>query len=167
MKKLFEVVAVVGVTAILFVGCAGTESAAQNNSEATQETEIEESIMDPETLNQSVQDTLTYEGGLYVNGNQDCEMELAIFKNEEGESIYLIYDAGMIEYGIYDTEDAVAEDGTEYEQINVRDDLTYGYYFSEDMTEGMLVDEDGVVYASLALDERVARDLVRTTIVGE
>ena len=83
------------------------------------------------------------------------------------ESIYLIYDAGMIEYGIYDTEDAVAEDGTEYEQINVRDDLTYGYYFSEDMTEGMLVDEDGVVYASLALDERVARDLVRTTIVGE
>ena len=35
------------------------------------------------------------------------------------------------------------------------------------MTEGMLVDEDGVVYASLALDESVARDLVRTTIVGE
>ena len=33
--------------------------------------------------------------------------------------------------------------------------------------KGMLVDEDGVVYASLALDERVARDLVRTTIVGE
>lgn len=87
MKKLFEVVAVVGVTAILFAGCAGTESAAQNNSEATQETEIEESIMDPETLNQSVQDTLTYEGGLYVNGNPDSDMELAIFKNEEGESI--------------------------------------------------------------------------------
>ena len=88
-------------------------------------------------------------------------------RNEEGDVIYIIYELGSYEYGMYTTEDAKLDDGREYEKIIVNDEKTYGYYFADNLEEGILISANGEVYDALALDESVARDLVRTTIVGE
>lgn len=51
--------------------------------------------------------------------------------------------------------------------IIVNDDKSYGYYFDEDLTTGILIGEDGKARDAIELDESVARDLVKTTVVGE
>ena len=127
----------------------------------------EEAGMDPEAENETIQATLTYMGGLYVNGNPDNDMELAIFRDEDGNVIYVIYELGTLNYGFYTTEDATTEDGRTYEKVLVDEKTTYGYYFNEDLESGILIGTDGTVYDALALDESVARDLVKTTITGQ
>jgi len=107
-------------------------------------------------------DTLTYMGGLYVNGNPHTDMELAIFRNNTGDVIYAIYELGRHDYGAFATKDATTADGTTYTQILASENKTYGYYFNEDLTSGILVSADGQVYDALALDETVARDLMPT-----
>jgi len=107
-------------------------------------------------------DTLTYMGGLYVNGNPHTDMELAIFRNNTGDVIYAIYELGRHDYGAFATKDATTADGTTYTQILASENKTYGYYFNEDLTSGILVSADGQVDDALALDETVARDLMPT-----
>ena len=51
--------------------------------------------------------------------------------------------------------------------IIVNDDKSYGYYFDEDLTTGILIGEDGKARDAIELDESVARDLLKTTVVGE
>jgi len=121
---------------------------------------------DPEVLNQSVQDTLTYMGGLYVNGDPQSDMELAIFRNDDGNIVYIIYELGGYEYGFFTAQDAKTDGGTAYTQLSV-DNKTYGYSFNQDLTGGILINAAGQIYSALALDESVARDMVRATIVGE
>ena len=72
-----------------------------------------------------------------------------------------------LNYGFYTTEDATTEDGRTYEKVLVDEKTTYGYYFNEDLESGILIGTDGTVYDALALDESVARDLVKTTITGQ
>lgn len=146
------------------------EETAEETTEAVEdaaEDVSEEAGMDPEAENEAIQATLTYMGGLYVNGNPDDDMELAIFRNEDGDTIFVIYELGAFNYGFYTTEDATTEDGREYEKVLVDDETTYGYYFNEDLESGILVGADGTVYDAIALDESVARDLVKTTITGQ
>ena len=151
---------------------AATETAAEATEADTETTEAaddvsEEAGMDPEAENETIQATLTYMGGLYVNGNPDNDMELAIFRNEDGNVIYVIYELGTLNYGFYTTEDATTEDGRTYEKVLVDEKTTYGYYFNEDLESGILIGTDGTVYDAIALDESVARDLVKTTITGQ
>ena len=94
-------------------------------------------------------------------------MKLAIFRNEDGNVIYVINELGTLNYGFYTTEDATTEDGRTYEKVLVDEKTTYGYYFNEDLESGILISTDGTVYDALALDESVARDLVKTTITGQ
>ena len=130
----------------------------------TEDSVYEEINLDEEV--EKVQATLTYMGGLYVNHDPENDMELAIFRNEDGDIIYIIYELGHYDYGMYTTEDKTLEDGTTYEEIQATD-ATYGYYFDEDLTTGILVGADGVVREAIELDESVARDLVTYTIKGE
>ena len=118
-------------------------------------------------VNRDAQDTLRYMGGLYVNGNPENDMELAVFRNEQDEVLFVIYELGTYEYGTYTTEDAETEDGRAYTKIMVDDEKAYGYSFSENLTEGILVSADGKVYNALALDESAARDLAGAMITGE
>jgi hypothetical protein len=196
MKKFLTVVAGMSMAAMVLAGCGGndqgttapeteiaeavTEGAAEvvsGAAEAVSEGAAEvaegaasaaaDEMISDEENNELVQATLTYMGGLYVNSNPDNDMELAIFRNEEGDIIYIIYELGSYEYGMYTTEDAKLDDGRTYEKIIVNDEKTYGYYFADNLEEGILISTNGEVYDALALDESVARDLVRTTIVGE
>ena len=148
-----------------------TEEVAEEPTEETAEEPTEEAAEGEDEIDidaevETIQASLTYMGGLYVNGNPDCDMELALFRNETGDMIALIYDQGTIEYGNYETEDGTLDDGTAYTILHI-DNKTFGYYFDETLETGILVDQDGNVNEALALDESVARDLVTTTIVGE
>ena len=126
----------------------------------------EDEGLDAESVNQGVQASITYLGGLYVNRDPENDMELAIFKNEEGDLVYVIYELGIYDYGTYTTEDAINDDGREYTKILASEGRTWGYYFSDDLTEGILIGSDGKARDALALDESVARDLVKTIIMG-
>ena len=143
-----------------------TEETAEEPTEEAAEAEAEDEGVDEEANLEAVQASLTYMGGLYVNGNPDCDMELALFRNEDGDMIGIVYELGNIEYGQYETEDGTLEDGTAYTIIKFGE-KTFGYYFDESLETGILVDQDGNVNEALALDESVARDLVTTTLMGE
>ena len=84
------------------------------------------------------------------------------FRNDTGDVIYAIYELGRYDYGTFTTEDATTADGTSYTQIFASENKTYGYYFNEDLTSGILVNADGQAYDALTLDETVARDLAQT-----
>ena len=128
--------------------------------------EAEDEGVDEEANLEAVQASLTYMGGLYVNGNPDCDMELALFRNDDGDMIAIVYELGNIEYGQYETEDGTLEDGTAYTIIKFGE-KTFGYYFDESLETGILVDQDGNVNEALALDEEEARALVTVTLMGE
>ncbi len=131
----------------------------------TEDSMYEEIDMEEEVA--KVQATLTYMGGLYVNHDPENDMELAIFRNEEGDIIYIIYELGHWDYGMYETLDKTTDDGRDYAEIQATD-AVYGYYFTdEECNEGILIGADGKVRDAIALDESVARDMVRYTLVGE
>ncbi|MBO6214683.1 MAG: hypothetical protein J6N76_04010 [Lachnospiraceae bacterium] len=146
-----------------------TEAAAEETAEAA-DNESAEALAEAEAMDEenaeAVLASLTYMGGLYVNGNPDCDMELAIFRRDDGGLVAVVYNLGSIWYGEYTTEDATLDDGSTYEKIKV-EDQEFGYYFSEDLTEGILIDNEGNKYDALAMDESVARDLVKTTLLGD
>lgn len=148
-----------------------TEEVAEEPAEETAEEPAEETAEGDDEIDiyaevETIQASLTYMGGLYVNGNPDCDMELALFKNEDGDMIAIVYDEGSIEYGNYETEDGTLDDGTAYTILYIGD-KTFGYFFEESLETGILIDQEGNVNEAIALDESVARDLVTTTIVGE
>lgn len=184
MKKV-KLLAITAVAAMgLMVGCgkakddnqpqqAPKESVVTETSVSVVETDLsvtEDSVyeeIDMEEEVAKVQATLTYMGGLYVNHDPENDMELAIFRNEEGDIIYIIYELGHWDYGMYETVDKTTDDGRDYAEIQTSDPV-YGYYFTdEECNEGILIGADGKVRDAIALDESVARDMVRYTLVGE
>lgn len=184
MKKV-KLLAITAVAAMgLMVGCgkakddnqpqeAPKESVVTETSASVVETDLsvtEDSVyeeIDMEEEVAKVQATLTYMGGLYVNHDPENDMELAIFRNEDGDLIYIIYELGHYDYGMYETIEKTLDDGTKYPEIQATD-ATYGYLFTDEAcTEGFLVGADGKKRDAIELDESVARDLVRYTLVGE
>ena len=191
MKKKFVVVAMITVmsTAFMLTGCTNetpAEPAVEPTEEVTEEAEateevveeepveeepveeevVEEEVVDDAANLEAVQASLTYMGGLFVNDSEDCDTELAIFKNEDGNLVYLVYEADNIYYGL-DPEctDLELEDGTSITAFTL-DDADFGYTFSEDMTEGILVDSKGDIHTAAELSEEEARAMVAVTLVG-
>ncbi|WP_044914393.1 hypothetical protein [Butyrivibrio sp. WCE2006] len=114
---------------------------------------------------QAVQDTLVFMGGLKTADDAEKSIDIAMFRNDQGDIIYIYEEDGSLDYGIYTTEDATTEDGREYAKIT-GSDKTYGYYFNEDLTTGIIVDTTGKVFEAVELDETAAREYVAKTIGG-
>ena len=175
MKKV-KLLAITAIAAMgLMVGCGKAKDDNQPQQAPKESVVTEDSVktesmyeeIDMEEEVAKVQATLTYMGGLYVNHDPANDMELAIFRNEEGDIIYIIYELGHWDYGMYETLDKTTDDGRDYAEIQTSDPV-YGYYFTdEECNEGILIGADGKVRDAIALDESVARDMVRYTLVGE
>ena len=109
-----------------------------------------------------VQPTLTYFGSLKATDSEDC---FAVFKNEDGDLVYIFKFDGSLDYGIptESTGTATTNQGHEYTTVKLGE--TYGYYFTnDDATEGYLVDKDGNEIAAKELGEDGARALVDETL---
>lgn len=190
MKKKFVVIAMITAmsTAFMFTGCTNEtpaktpapveeaevteETTPEATEEVTEEEPVEEEateeeIPDEEANLEAVQASLTYMGGLFVSDSEESDTELAIFKNEDGNLVYLVYEADNIYYGL-DPEctDLELEDGTVVTAFDL-EDKSFGYTFSEDMTEGILVDSNGDIHTAAELSEEEARAMVTVTLVGE
>ncbi|MCR5055200.1 MAG: hypothetical protein K6A69_10195 [Lachnospiraceae bacterium] len=142
MKKKLSVIGIMAITVLaLFAGC-GKKA---DSEFATAE---------------DIQPTLTYFGSLKANDTDD---QMAVFKNENGDVIYLFKFDGVLDYGIVEeTGTATTDDGQEYATVDLME--TYGYYFTnEDATEGILV-KDGEVLKATELGEEGARELVNETL---
>ena len=87
--------------------------------------------------------------------------------NENLDTVCLVSKLGNFYYEILSgSEQATTADGREYTSITVNDH-NFGYAFAEDLNDAFLVDEDGTVYEAKELDESVARNMVRYTLLGE
>ncbi|MCR5674662.1 MAG: hypothetical protein K6G16_03035 [Lachnospiraceae bacterium] len=125
----------------------------------------EDGLMSLEDQIKAVQDTLTYMGGLKTADGADKKIELAIFRNDNGDVIYIYAEGDSLDYGIYTTETTKTADGREYARIT-GGTSTYGYYFNDDLVSGILVDTAGNVYDAVELDEDACRAYVAKTLGG-
>ena len=144
---------------------AAQEVAEQVEDAAEQVEEVAEEMPDPEEEIQNVQDTLTFMGGLKTADDADKAIDIAMFRNENGDIIYIYEEDGSLDYGMYTTEDTTTDDGKQYAKIEGRLG-TYGYYFNEDLVTGIIVDTEGNVYDAVELDEAGAREYVSKTLGG-
>ena len=124
-----------------------------------------EEMMSLEEQIQAVQDTLVFMGGLKTGDDAAKDIEIAMFRNDQGDIIYVYVEDGHLDYGMWTTEDATTADGKPYSKLT-GGEKEYGYYFNEDLVTGIIVDADGTVYDAVELDENVARDLVSKTLGG-
>ena len=124
-----------------------------------------EEMMSLEEQIQAVQDTLVFMGGLKSGDDAAKDIEIAMFRNDQGDIIYVYVEDGHLDYGMWTTEDATTADGKPYSKLT-GGEKEYGYYFNEDLVTGIIVDADGTVYDAVELDEKVARDLVSKTLGG-
>ena len=144
MKKKLGLLLTVAVLALsVFVGCGN---------------KAEEEVATAE----DIQPTLTYFGSLKANDSDD---QFAIFRNDQGDIVYLFKFGDTLDYGIptESTGEATTADGQTYTTVKLAD-ITYGYAFTDtDATEGFIVDKDGNVYPAKELGEDGARELVSQT----
>ncbi len=140
-----------------------TEAAEQ--TEDTQAAEDGEEEIDFEAEVQAVQNSLTYMGGLKSADGSDKAIDFAIFRNEDGEVIYIYRDDQIFDYGMFTTEDAKTDDDKEYTKIKGTMG-EYGYHFNEELVSGMIIDSEGKAYDAVELDEDGSRELVRNTLGG-
>lgn len=124
-----------------------------------------EEMMSLEEQIQAVQDTLVFMGGLKTGDDAAKDIEIAMFRNDQGDIIYVYVEDGHLDYGMWTTEDATTADGKPYSKLT-GGEKEYGYYFNEDLVTGIIVDADGTVYDAVELDEKVARDFVSQTLGG-
>ena len=124
-----------------------------------------EEMMSLEEQIQAVQDTLVFMGGLKTGDDAAKDIEVAMFRNDQGDIIYVYVEDGHLDYGMWTTEDATTADGKPYSKLT-GGEKEYGYYFNEDLVTGIIVDADGTVYDAVELDEKVARDFVSQTLGG-
>ena len=124
-----------------------------------------EEMMSLEEQIQAVQDTLVFMGGLKTGDDAAKDIEVAMFRNDQGDIIYVYVEDGHLDYGMWTTEDATTDDGKPYYKLT-GGEKEYGYYFNEDLVTGIIVDADGTVYDAVELDEKVARDFVSQTLGG-
>ena len=122
-------------------------------------------MMSLEEQIQAVQDTLVFMGGLKTGDDAAKDIEIAMFRNDQGDIIYVYVEDGHLDYGMWTTEDATTADGKPYSKLT-GGEKEYGYYFNEDLVTGIIVDADGTVYDAVELDEKVARDFVSQTLGG-
>ena len=124
-----------------------------------------EEMMSLEEQIQAVQDTLVFMGGLKTGDDAAKDIEIAMFRNDQGDIIYIYVEDGHLDYGMWTTEDATTTDGKPYSKLT-GGEKEYGYYFNEDLVTGIIVDADGTVYDAVELDEKVAREFVGQTLGG-
>ena len=124
-----------------------------------------EEMMSLEEQIQAVQDTLVFMGGLKTGDDAAKDIEIAMFRNDQGDIIYIYVEDGHLDYGMWTTEDATTADGKPYSKL-IGGEKEYGYYFNEDLVTGIIVDADGTVYDAVELDETVSRELVSKTLGG-
>ena len=124
-----------------------------------------EEMMSLEEQIQAVQDTLVFMGGLKTGDDAAKDIEIAMFRNDQGDIIYVYVEDGHLDYGMWTAEDATTADGKPYSKLT-GGEKEYGYYFNEDLVTGIIVDADGTVYDAVELDEKVARDFVSQTLGG-
>ncbi len=103
-----------------------------------------------------------YMGGL-VSNEEGFDMKLGIYRIN-GDEVAVVTDGDDIYYGLYETEDAKFDDGTEFTLITVGD-KKFGYRFQDD-NKGFLVDNDDNIIEAVALDEQTAMELVEGTGMG-
>jgi hypothetical protein len=124
-----------------------------------------EEMMSLEEQIQAVQDTLVFMGGLKTDDGAAKDIEIAMFRNDQGDIIYIYVEDGHLDYGMWTAEDATTADGKPYSKLT-GGEKEYGYYFNEDLVTGIIVDADGTVYDAVELDETVSRELVSKTLGG-
>ncbi len=170
LRKVLAGLTVTTIFGILVACGKNAEQAATEVSEATEavsevaETAGEE-MMSLEEQIQAVQDTLVFMGGLKTGDDAAKDIEIAMFRNDQGDIIYIYVEDGHLDYGMWTTEDATTADGKPYSKLT-GGEKEYGYYFNEDLVTGIIVDADGTVYDAVELDEKIARDLVSKTLGG-
>ncbi len=145
-----------------------TAEAAVDSAEAVSETAeaVADEMPDLESEIEAVQNSLTFMGGLMTAEGAEKAIDIAMFRNDQGEIIYIYAVDGTIsDYGMYTTEDATTADGRTYSKIT-GSDKEYGYYFNEDLVTGIIVDTDGTVYDAVELTEEGAREFVRQSLGG-
>ncbi len=142
---------------------APADEAVQDAADAV--ADEEEGLMSLEDEIKAVQDTLTFMGGLKTADGADKKIDLAIFRNDDGDVIYIYVEDDSLDYGMYTTETTKTADGREYAKITGGNE-TYGYYFNEDLVSGILVDTKGNVYDAVELTEDAARAYVAKTLGG-
>ncbi len=125
----------------------------------------EEEMMSLEEQIQAVQNTLTFMGGLKTADGAAKDIDVAMFRNDQGDLIYIYVENGHLDYGMWTTEETTTADGKTYAKL-IGGEKEYGYYFNEDLKTGIIVDSEGTVYDAVELDEGVARAFVNTTLGG-
>ncbi|WP_026527992.1 hypothetical protein [Butyrivibrio sp. VCD2006] len=167
---------VTGVVAVMMIGsltaCGMTREVSSNlvveaswddSSDEEQAEYSEEEMMNLEEEINAVQESLIFMGGLKTTDDDFNEIDVAMFRNEDGEIVYIYEQDDTLDYGIYTTEYATTADGEEYAEIDGSIGK-YGYYFNEDLVSGIIIDTDGNVHEAIELDEEGARDYVRKTL---
>ena len=143
---------------------ASTTNAGETAAEVT-DAAGEEGMMSLEEQIQAVQDTLTFMGGLKTADGAAKDIDIAMFRNDQGDLIYIYVENGHLDYGMWTTEETTTADGKTYAKL-IGGEKEYGYYFNEDLKTGIIVDSEGTVYDAVELDEGVARAFVNTTLGG-
>ncbi len=144
------------------------EQVAEEVEETVEEAvdEAEDAMPTAEEEYEAVKATLTYMGGLYAV-DENCDLQIALFRNTDGDIVTVISKGGVVtDYGFAENEEAETEDGQAYTKI-LLDEKEFGYSFDEDLTSGIVVDEDGASYKANELDEEEAFAMVKSTIVVE
>lgn len=134
-------------------------------AEETAETAAEDEMPNPEEELQAVQDSLVFMGGLKTADDAAKKIDVCMFRNEQGDIIYIYNDGDIFDYGMFTTEEAKTDDGKTYEKL-IGTMGEYGYYFNEDLVSGIIVDSEGNVYDAVELDEAASRELVSKTLGG-
>ena len=133
--------------------------------EETAETAAEDEMPNPEEELQAVQDSLVFMGGLKTADDAAKKIDVCMFRNEQGDIIYIYNDGDIFDYGMFTTEETKTDDGQTYEKL-IGTMGEYGYYFNEDLVSGIIVDSEGNVYDAVELDEAASRELVSKTLGG-
>ena len=169
------VVGIVAATMCLSLAACGNKDVKQEVAETTEEvaevveetaeTAAEDEMPNPEEELQAVQDSLVFMGGLKTADDAAKKIDVCMFRNEQGDIIYIYNDGDIFDYGMFTTEEAKTDDGRTYEKL-IGTMGEYGYYFNEDLVSGIIVDSEGNVYDAVELDEAASRELVSKTLGG-
>ena len=169
------VVGIVAATMCLSLAACGNKDVKQEVSETTEqvaevaqevaETVAEDEMPNPEEELQAVQDSLVFMGGLKTADDAAKKIDVCMFRNEQGDIIYIYNDGDIFDYGMFTTEETKTDDGRTYSKLTGTMG-EYGYYFNEDLVTGIIVDSEGNVYDAVELDEAASRELVSKTLGG-
>ena len=169
------VVGIVAASMCLSLAACGNKDVKQEVAETTEqvaevveetaETAAEDEMPNPEEELQAVQDSLVFMGGLKTADDAAKKIDVCMFRNEQGDIIYIYNDGDIFDYGMFTTEETKTDDGKTYEKL-IGTMGEYGYYFNEDLVSGIIVDSEGNVYDAVELDEAASRELVSKTLGG-